>query len=228
MEITITFGPSTSCYYEKAEAMAARLGGTEQDDDTIIRLQSAEFMSCWREMQDLWDVIGKWKSALFEIDGKQVEWAYGVFQITECADQCLDAPSTRAWCRSGTCWNCNFLDSITETGWNSGGRIYAWWEFGEFDSDYIWHMDIERIRRVLLRQYEKKRLGLCPHFKLTDLEKTIRQLPEIIDPKTNEFWEFRDEPQYVKGIPRRVRVGVQPIQPERPTFQPIPPLNSAL
>jgi len=207
--VQITFGQSSSPNYTKAVSICENLpshktsGETKQIQHSVmLPITEVELLV------NLYDLVGSWKSSQMLINGhaatKKDLTYYGVGcyrnrQKSFKPDQyCFGEKEYEA-----NIWGCKRLNMPVNE-WGGG-----WLDYGEFDKAGIWHFDKPRIQHdleVALNENE-----LCPVLDRRRVLETLKKLPDTIDPKNDQNWQYRTNYEEVRGEYKEVAVGIRPV-----------------
>lgn len=100
-------------------------------------------------------------------------------------------------------WGCKRLDMpIEEAG-------HGWVAYGRMDAEGVWHFDKLRIRQEIERAMPA--CELCPVFDRSRIFKTLKGLPEAVDPRHNDAWLYRSPTRAQGGGRPGAPVGIAPV-----------------
>lgn len=207
--VQITFGNSTSASYSKAISICEKLPSYEVSGEgkqiqhkIILPLTEVELVA------NLFDLVGSWKSSQMLINGQLAAKKDLTYYGIGCYRNRQKAYKPESFCygerqHEANIWGCKKLGMpIYE--WGGG-----WLEYGSFESSGVWRFDKERIRHEL--EVALKENELCPALNRSRVLETLDRLPETINPKTDNNWEYRTNYEEVNGNYKEVAVGIRPI-----------------
>ena len=82
----------------------------------------------------------------------------------------------------------------------------GWLDYGAFDQSGVWHFDKDRVRHEL--ELTLKENELCPVLDRKRVLQTLDKLPNSINPKIDNNWQYRTSYEEVNGDYKEVAVGV--------------------
>lgn len=207
--VQITFGNSTSAGYSKAVAICEKLPSYEvTGEGKQVRHKITLPLTEVELIANIFDLVGSWKSSQMLINGQAASKKNLTYYGVGCYRNRQKAFKPEAFCYGerqfeANIWGCKKLGMpIYE--WGGG-----WLDYGQFDSDGVWVFDKDRIRHEL--EVALKENELCPAIDRVRVLETLENLPDIIDPKTDQNWKYRTSYEEVNGKYKEVAVGIRPI-----------------
>ncbi|APQ98055.1 hypothetical protein [Clostridium botulinum] len=183
--VSISFGKSTSKNFPQAVAlakMAPQYIENEIEGKILHQAVYSHNSNEYLQFIKLYELVSKWKSCFVIINGQVIDR-----KIIGGLNYCYGDK-----CRSGNpdfCYGASYMTGnpfgchrIQISRYNN-----PWWNFGIFDTSGIWHVDKETILKRII-QYSQP-YKLCPCFSLDKIKEVLTQLPDTINPQTNEAWQ---------------------------------------
>ena len=227
LELAVSFARTPSVNFHvavrriKALANAGQL--TVENDDKgrprfyTLALRQDALIENIRRIENLYRVIGRWKSAELLVNGDPLglHEAQGVFNavgdIAACWRQRSRGAGDRNPCLASCALGCKRLRFTPSPGFPGIPREHpAWYAVGDFDGKAVALDNPSLLARLDAEANEP--LALCPYFERDEIERRIRDLPEKLDPKSDSArWAFgylatareREKPVWV--FPRDTR-----------------------
>lgn len=204
--IKLKFGKSTSANYSIAVEMAKSHATYEEFDDGKQVSHSVTFSS--DEIDDffsLYEIVGNWKSAVIAINGKVLAPAQSRFMY--CFQERSKAFNPVEYCfglDDGRYSNDNDY-GCQHTGINP----YSWEglsAYGKMDSKGVFHVNKAKLQHDVLRNLNDYKY--CPALDVEKVvQKVLNDIPDKINPKTNNSWEYITE--YDDNLEKQVAVSVR-------------------
>lgn len=220
----LTFKRSTSKHFQKALNCAVNLGASWDGETAKLIIPETELLTAYEDLLSLFHYIHKWNSTRATFWGKPVPPYRFVFQIWNTVNRCRigkaeseDKRYCWAACDSKG-WGCRQLKRILR--YSVGTPKYKtsnryWYNFGEFVNYNTWKVNKPLILQKLKKEVEDKALFLCPYFRMGEVEKAVRSLPDIIKVDNKQFTRFY-KPEYVEGVKKAVPVNIRHVVPRKP------------
>jgi len=218
--LEIRFKKSTSKSYPEALRLLKKFSNimiSESDDqENAVTISKDEFIEKYRKFNELWSLVGNWKSSRVLINGEPSEFLnINIYStVFGCYEKYKSAVIQEEHChlygnREG--WDCKLLTEVNrylpENYW---GRDKYWYHFGYFKSETIWKIDKEKIRTILQRESDLKKVSLCPIFNFIRIDAIINDLPDQIDTKAEDKWEIIYEDSFDVTTAERQPIKIQP------------------
>jgi hypothetical protein len=207
-KIEIVFGSSSSSNFDPALEVCGNIPTFAKKGDGKDALYSVILESTEVELAiTIWELVGNWKSSKMSIDGQRITKSDLVYNGLGCYRNRQKAFEPNQYCYGErefeyNIWGCKRLNMPIHS-W--GG----WLDNGKFDSRGVWYFDKEKIKHELeLAIHENK---YCPILSREKVLETLEGIPDSIDPKTNENWEYRTQYDYNDGNPVDKAVGIRPV-----------------
>lgn len=208
-QVEINFGRSSSPNYDRAVSICEKIptyevSGEAQSIRHTIRLPITEV----ELLINLYDLVGSWRSSQMLINGHAATKKNLTYYGVGCYRSRQKAFNREQYCfgkheYAANIWGCTRLNMpINEC----GGR---WLDYGEFDESGVWHFDKERIRHDLEISINENEL--CPVLSRKRVLETLDRLPNTIDPRSDNNWQYRTNYEDVDGEYKEVAVGIRPI-----------------
>lgn len=213
-ELKIKFFPPKKSY-AKLKSIASEfsdfIAGGDAGSPCEIIVNEHNFEKDCPLLIHFWNIVKKYPETAIYLDGKLQtrEQAEKILDFVRCYANRQYFPDTKEYCficpnKPG--FGCKQLCSVvrySEMGRHKGKR---WYSFGPFENN-IQYIDKADIKETLLQEAYKKGLYLCPCFDIRHIDKHVSELPDQINPKKDDNWEFKlsDEPENREEI-----VGVKP------------------
>jgi RNA polymerase subunit RPABC4/transcription elongation factor Spt4 len=207
--VDIRFGQSSSANYVKAVAICENIPtyiveGESKNTTHTITLPITEV----ELLVNLHDLIGSWKSSQMLINGHAATKKDLVYYGVGCFRNRQKSFKPEQFCFGekefeANVWGCKRLNMpIME--WGGG-----WLDYGRFDSKGLWHLDKSRILHDI--ELGLKESELCPVLDRRRILDTLDKLPNVIDPKNDDNWQYRTNYQEVDGEYKEVALGIRPV-----------------
>lgn len=202
--ITIEFGKSSSANYTAAVQAAKQYPTYEEiGEGKDIRHKVTFDSESLSSAAELLDLVGRWKSTTFTIDGKLVS-ASKVWPGLSCYIERSKAFDPTEYCfgkDDAERYNDNDLGCR-----HCGINPYSWQGlkgFGSMTADGAFVVDKERLRHEVFRNLED--YVWCPALDQKKIEEKLKRIPDVIDPRKNRQWEYITEYEGGKEIAVAVR-----------------------
>ncbi len=153
------------------------------------------------------ELVGGWKSFRITIDGGEARRDDLIRLGGECYSKRQASEDPEQYCFGNNrleynLWGCRRLDMpIDEAG-------HGWMAYGSLDAQGLWHFDKPRISQALESAMAACRL--CPVFDRTRVQTTLDGLPETVDPRRDEHWQYRGGARTQEGGGLR-NAGIAPV-----------------
>ena len=187
--IQVSFGYSSSQNYRMAliAAESAEAFISTGEDKAIRHACQYDFADFPKAVK-LWDLVGNWKSAAFEVDGQELDRG-GIGRsrvIYECWKNGKDLPNHEAYCRGPHLRRHETQDEIQRAlTLCRHTRIlragFTWLEHGYVTLSGTWAIDKEWIRGQAVNELARTRVDVCPMFNGEALEKALAEIPAELD-----------------------------------------------
>jgi transitional endoplasmic reticulum ATPase len=226
--LEIRFGKSASKSYPEALRLLKKFSNvvavTDEGQDNSVTISEGEFIEKRRKVTELWGLVSNWKSSRILINGEPAEFAdlntfstvFGCFEKYKTAviqeEHCSSYGPKKGW---GCRWLQEVNSNLPEGSW-SRGRY--WYQIGYFSTEKTWKIDKERLRSVLQREIEIKKIFLCPVFNDKKIGETLDGLPDQIDVTTDTAWQIIYEESRDGTTAEKQPVGIQPVIKRRDAF----------
>lgn len=156
----------------------------------------------------IFDLVGSWKSSQMLINGHSATKKDLTYYGVGCYRNRQKAYKPEQYCfgnreYDANIWGCKKL-GLPICEWGGG-----WLDYGKFDNSGVWLFDKNKIKHEL--ELALKDNELCPALDRTNILKTLEELPNSINPKTDPNWEYRTDYDEVRGEYKEVAVGVKPV-----------------
>jgi hypothetical protein len=223
--LEIRFGKSTSKSYPEAIRLLKKFSNavlaSDDDQDSAVTISQDEFIEKHRKVNELWGLVANWKSSRLLVNGEPAEFAdlntYST--VFACYEKYKAAVIQDEHCNlygNKQGWGCKWLTEVNrylpESSWS---RDRYWYQFGHFESESIWRIDKERLKALLTREIEVKKIFLCPIFNRARVETIIDSLPDKIDTTVDAKWQIIYEDASVGTTVEKKPVVIQPIVSDR-------------
>jgi len=206
--VEISFGQSSSVNFNRALGICKNIPSYSVQGEGKEALHRVSLPITEVELIiNLYELVGSWKSSKMLINGHLATKKDLTYYGVGCFRNRQKAYQPKQYCFGErnyevNIWGCKRLDMpIYEFG---GG----WLDYGSFDKSGVWHFDKEKIRHEL--ELEIKENELCPALSRKRVLETLDNLPETIDPKTDDNWQYRTEYKSINGMHKEVAVGIKP------------------
>lgn len=206
--VKISFGKSSSPNYQQAIDICKNIPTYSVEGEGKQISHSIELPITEVELLiNLYELVGNWKSSKMLINGQRKTKKSLTYYGVGCYRKRQKAYNPKQYCFGennfdANIWGCKRLKMpIYE--WGGG-----WLSYGEFDKSGIWHFDKDRIEHDL--ELAIKENELCPILNRNRILKTLQNLPNKINPKNNEIWEFKTSYEEIDGDYKEVAVGIKP------------------
>ena len=206
--VILTFGYSSSANYEKALSIFKNLPTYSFEGENkkivhkvILPITEVDLII------NIYDLIGSWKTSQMLINGKSCTKKDLSFYGIGCFKSRLEAVDKTLYCYGRydyerNIWGCKKL-GMPIYRWGGG-----WLESGFFDNKGIWHFDKKRIKADL--DIAMKPIELCPILNKAKIYKALDLIPNTINPKTDENWEYDERFIEVNGEYKKAAKGIKP------------------
>ncbi len=205
-KLEIKFGKSASQNYSKALKYLKKFNNAKQIDEnnnlnTII-LDKEELIKKYKVVESLWMTIGNWKTSDIHFNDKEIEFneLRELLQVIECSAKYNSAVIPENHCKSDYLkegWGCKYLNTInkenSESYYHHYSRDIAWYHFGEFKAENIWHVNKDKIKNTLDREAKLKNLYLCEVFDIEKVFNIVDGFPDEIDVTESDYWDIEYE-----------------------------------
>jgi hypothetical protein len=179
--ILITFGYSQSPNYQHA-LLTPGLSSTGEG-------KNVRYMACFDfaglpQALKLWDLVGNWKTAHFEMDGEELDRA-GLGRVRcvyDCWKKGHELPNPEAYCRRPTPRHGHPEDEIQRTLTRCRQLKVLNWGFSWLEHGYVtlsggWAVDKDWIKGQAENELWRTRVDLCPLFDKESLDRAIAEIP---------------------------------------------------
>ena len=227
ISVEVRFGKSSSSNYDKAIRICKIFKDYKliKDGYTLnsITLDHEEIVRNNKDIERLWEIVGNWKSSELLINDETTDMddIKGMFEVFNCSRKFNKAIVQDEYCYKGlwvggeNIWGCNFLDTINS---NIPERSYYynryknsyWFKYGEFVSEDKWKFDKAKIREIILREVEYKKIDLCNHFSANRIEDGLNSLPDFIELSEEGDWEIEYSEQIDGSSIVKEKSGIHP------------------
>jgi len=223
-KLTVLFGFSTSKNYSQALKIAAKFSNFEPISDSSninrIEIDLNELREKSRRLDNLWTLIGGWKSSKLFINDEPVN--HNVIRditntVLKCNEEYYKSVLPDKHCRpynGKEGWGCKYLNTIYLSGptyYNYGYKQDTYWyHFGYFSSESIWNIDKIQLKEALEREISLKYIYLCDAFNFDNIESTLSNLPDTIDINSSNNWEIVYDELLHNGVLELSPVGIKP------------------
>ena len=186
--ITIEFKQSTSSSFDLALIEARKLDSYRQigsGKKTIYRVNvGASDISM---LHPLVELIELWRNKGVYIDGKKHKWDE-VFRYVWCFEKKTTSYKPKFYCYGyEDQYNVNVWGCLhTGLAAFKSSKLYTYGKWLNNDCD--WQFDKDRIKHELERSLHEYRF--CPAMDHALIIETLGVFPDIVNPKTNDSWEF--------------------------------------
>ncbi len=198
--VSLSFGKSTSKNYTKAVALAEAapkyIRSTDEMENIIHQAIYGPESEQYLDFIALYELVSNWKSSFVVINGSIVDRKI-IQGLNYCyGDKCRS--SNPSFCLGASMFTENPFGChrLQVSSWN-----HAWWTYGRFDSNGVWHVDKLSIGK---RMKEKASMyELCPAFSRERVLEGLESLPTTIDPNSDENWRtctHNIDGRFFKGV----------------------------
>ena len=189
-QVKISFGKSTSKKREEAIAFIKKQPTFKQFRGNGDDIYSATFDVC--DIENLYAVLdctSGWKSQKIEVDGETLKStnlrdSLYCFRQKEKEKKSMDYCLTNEWDGKKNKFQCRnfYFRELENDFWDNYGYVNTQKEEWIFD------------KKAIQKEVEKQinRLSLCPLFNEEQILSLVQNIPETINPKTNNKWGFID------------------------------------
>lgn len=216
--LCITFHSSDAQLSDRPAALSLsrKLLAEEHEDTVEVRLSREQTIAQIEQINTLWRLIGELKQSQLSISGKIVAYReffkYSIiFQCNKDQDQKRSAPGMVCYEQDAKerSWGCLHLRSITRfiPHFQRRDLLKGWYDFGSFDGENRWIVDLDRVYQELKKEATEKNLVHCDRFSLETLKDRVYELPQILDPANDPRWEIVKERSGTEYINKRIRPG---------------------
>ncbi len=221
--IQIRFAKSNSKNYGKAISIANQFNNyrpiSENNDLNTIKIEKEELQEKNTFLQELWDIICNWKSTELYINNKKSSYyiLQQVFKILNCEKQYNTSIIPQNHCKTGNKlgWGCQHLTMIERYVSDHTYEYYYnrktyWYEFGYFNSEDAWEIDKKTLLESLKKEIEINHLDVCSIFNIEAVKKSIDRLPDSIDIKNSDKWDYKYEEYENDSLIEQNPIGIVP------------------
>ncbi|MGC9995488.1 MAG: AAA family ATPase [Terriglobia bacterium] len=218
--LVIRFGRSSSKNYPDAvnllEKFSDVTASTGEDQNNSVTISKEEFAEKHQQVVGLLSLVRNWKNSQILINNQPTEFRDldSCFSILRCHEKYKSAIIQEEYCKlspSKEGWGCKWLQGINrhkpESSWP---RDRYWYHFGSFSAENIWTIDKNKIRSLLQREIEIKRVSLCPAFNPGRIEEILAQMPDSIDTAVDTSWQILYEDGFSGTTAEKRPVAIQP------------------
>ncbi len=219
--VEIRFKKSISKSYPEAMRLLKKFSNvvlpTAEDQDNAATISQEEFIEKHRKVNELWSLVGNWKSSRILINSEAVEFAdlSAYSNVFGCHEKYKTAVIQEEHCNlysNKEGWGCKWLTEVNrylpDSSWS---RDRYWYQFGSFELENVWKIDKEKIKAVLQREIDIKKIALCPVFNRAKVETIIDSLPDQIDVTVDKKWQVIYEDSFDGTSAEREPVSIQPV-----------------
>jgi len=164
--LEIRFNKSTSKSYPESlkllKTFSSAVISESGDSINSVTISQEEFVEKFNIINVLWGMVGNWKSSQILIDGKPVNVStLNIYSnVVHCYNKYKSAMIQDEYCHlygNKDGWSCKFLGEINRyLPTHSWGNDRYWYEFGQFETDTIWKIDKEKIKKILHTEVKEK------------------------------------------------------------------------
>ncbi len=180
-EITLIFyKPAQPRAYGGVKQIMRRQKSYSIADDGIEHTVIIDLKDRMKDYFSLYKLVKDW-GLEYIARGVKIENRYAreAHQHLEHFKEVLEKPALRFKCKTG--FGCKFLDAHFKT----------WYKVGHFDRDEKWVLHKDELKQQLAEQIAKGPHYACPIFDENYYKEAVDQLPDKIDPDTDEMWAYR-------------------------------------
>jgi len=200
------------------------MGASWDGETAILMIPEQDLLTAYENIRILFKYIQKWNSTRATFNGKPVPPYRFIFLIWNTVNRCRMGKfesKDKRYCWSACDskgWGCKQLQRIFR--YTRGTPHYKtsnryWYNFGEFISHDTWKVNKPLIRQKLRKEIDDKALFLCPYFRMEEIEKAIRNLPDIIKVDNIHFTKYYAT-EYVEGIKKAIPVNIRHVALKKP------------
>lgn len=207
-EVKVVFGYSSSVNYEKAINIVKNIPSYQEIGDGkekthIIKVPTTEV----ELLLNIYDLVGSWKSSKMTVDGKTITKKNLVYGAMGCYKNWIEVQDKIKYCYGSRDWERNIwgCQKIGLPLYLYGG---GWLSYGKFDNKGVWFFDKERIYREIEEKINE--LSMCPILNKERIYRTIKLIPDSINPKLDANWEYDIKHIEEDGTYKTVAIGVKP------------------
>jgi len=219
----LTFKRSKSKHFQKALNHAINMGASWDGETAKLIIPEKDLLTAYEDIHFLFGYIQKWNSTKATFRGKPVHPYRFIFQVWNTVNKCRTGKSESEdprYCWSACDskgWGCKQLQRILR--YARGTPHYKtsnryWYNFGEYIDHDTWKLNKPLILQRLKKEVEDKALFLCPFFRMEEIEKAVRSLPNIIKVDNKQFTKYFTA-EYVGGIKKAVPVNIRHVVPKK-------------
>lgn len=193
-EITlIMYKPEEVRSYGGIKQIMNRQSASEVASDGIKHTVTFDLKDRMQDYFSLFKLLEDWKIE-YVVRGVTIaaKYAREVHQHLEHFQEVLGNPPLRHRCKTG--FGCKFLDT----------KFKTWYKLGHLDADGNWIVHKSDLQKQLEAELAKGIDLACPIFDENWYRTALDKLPDRIDPRTNELWDYRYD---ADGKP----IGIMPV-----------------
>ena len=140
------------------------------------------------EFDKIYSKVKSWKGTLIYINGQIVTRAEVAKWLLCYRDKIRYLDSQPLFCWGASTFTANIFGchrtKIRDTDWNWNS---CWYSIGELDDNNIFHVDKQRIVKLIIQNLKPYRI--CPALNPKYMELGMRLIPDTIDPRKDSRWK---------------------------------------
>jgi RNA polymerase subunit RPABC4/transcription elongation factor Spt4 len=212
--VEIAFGYSSSPNYVKAVTLCKNIPSYSEKGEGkgathLISLPITEI----ELIINIFELVGSWKSSQMLIDGKRSTKSNLVYHGIGCYRQRQQSLDPKQYCFGSGEWNYNIWGCF-----RLGMPFLAgtWLTHGMFDGNGAWSLDKNKILKDLQSKIHEN--SLCPILNREFIVNTLNSLPDYINPKEDDNWEYQTRHEEIEEDYREIAIGVTPVLKKMNTY----------
>ena len=218
-EIIVKFLKSSSQYFPEIISLCSNFPcftkPEKKGEYYILATNISEIKERVNSFGSICERLASWKSTKYFLGADEIkQYSFMKFRsVLQCCSNSKKRPRINEFCDyCNTGWGCRYLDDIllTDDGYSfmDSGKVY-WFNYGFYDTNGIWHIDKDRIKKSLEQEIKDKLLGMCDMFQSDNVDRIINGFPDEIDIDASDTWERTYENLPVGVFAQQKAVGIR-------------------
>ncbi len=187
-----------------------------EDQENIVTIGQDEFVEKYRRVGELWSLVGNWKNSCILINGEISDDLdmRNYSNVFSCYERYKRAVIQEDYCHlheTKEGWGCKLLVQINcHFPTSSWDHDRYWYQFGYFETDSLWKIDKEKIRSILLREIDLRKVMLCPVYSSSGIDEILGELPDQVDIQVDDKWDIVYEESFAGTTSEKRPLKIEP------------------